>query len=113
MTLPAFRRAALAALLPLLAACAAGGTASQAGDVVAAVIVQPKQPSGAEVVLKTVREVLGEAARVRHVRLLAGDAHLLHLVSPATRDRVPGMIDRLRASGEFRYVELDSPMKVQ
>jgi hypothetical protein len=77
------------------------------------VIVQPKRPSGAEAVAQAVREVLGEAARVRHVRLLAGDAHLLHLAHPATREQVPGMIERLRASGQFRYVEIDSPMKIQ
>jgi len=34
-------------------------------------------------------------------------------MAPAKREQVPALIERLRASDAFQYVELDSMMKVQ
>ena len=80
----------------------------------AAIIVKPRlATSDAAAVIKPMRAALGETAGVRYVRPLAGDAHLVHLTAPAQRSEVPNLIERLKASGAFQYVELDSMMKIQ
>jgi hypothetical protein len=98
----------------LLAGCAVGAAPAQAdAPVVAAVIVKPRAPSDAAHVVRTVEGLLGGEAGVRYVRPMAGDAHILQLTAPATRERVPALVERLRASASFQYVELDSMMKIQ
>ena len=82
--------------------------------VVAAIIVKPRvATSEASAVLKPIRTTLGETAGVRYVRPLAGDAHLVHLTAPAQRSQVSQMMERLKGSGAFQYVELDSMLKAQ
>ncbi len=98
--------------LATLAACATSPSAPEAA-VVATVIVQPRAPATAEEILRTARAQLGNDAGLRYVRPLAGDAHLLYMTSPASSADVPALIERLRASNAFRYVELDSTMKAQ
>ena len=82
--------------------------------VIATLIVKPRiatsEPAAA---LTPIRATLGEAAGVRYVRPMAGDAHLVHLTEPAQRSEVPQLVKQLRASGAFQYVELDSTMKIQ
>ena len=95
-----------------LAACASQSPISDSAPV-AAVIVKPRIPSEADVVLRTARSHVGGDAGLRYVRPLAGGAHLLYLTAPATADKVPALIERLRASDAFQYVELDSTMKAQ
>lgn len=98
----------------LLAGCAVAAAPGQAdAPVVAAVIVKPRAPSDATRVVRTVEGILGSEAGVRYVRPMAGDAHILRLTAPATRERVPALVERLQASGSFEYVELDSMMKIQ
>ncbi len=108
--------AAAAISLMALAACSAPQPAA-AGDnasVVAALIVKPRIPtSEPSVVLKPMRTALGEAAGVKYVRPMAGDAHVVYLTAPAQRSEVPQLLERLRASGAFQYVEVDSMMKIQ
>ncbi|MGZ8994463.1 MAG: hypothetical protein ACXW16_10640 [Burkholderiaceae bacterium] len=83
-------------------------------SMVAAIIVKPRVATNeASAVLKPIRTTLGETAGVRYVRPLAGDAHLVHLTAPAQRSEVSQLIERLKASGAFQYVELDSMMKTQ
>lgn len=98
-----------------LAACSAPASINTPdASVVAAIIVKPRvATSEASAVLKPIRTTLGETAGVRYVRPLAGDAHVVHLTAPAQRADVPQLIERLRASGAFQYVELDSMMKTQ
>lgn len=98
-----------------LAACSAPTPmTSPDAPVVAAIIVKPRVATNeASAVLKPIRTTLGETAGVRYVRPLAGDAHMVHLTAPAQRSEVAQMIDRLKASGAFQYVELDSMMKTQ
>ena len=104
---------AAAALLTVLAACSTPAPAADA-PVVAALIVKPRIPtSDASAVIKPIRATLGETAGVRYVRPMAGDAHIVHVTAPAQRGDVPQLIERLRASGAFQYVELDSMMKIQ
>jgi len=82
--------------------------------VVAAIIVKPRVvTSDSAAVLRPIRAALGQTAGVRYVRPLAGDAHLVHLTAPAQRGEVPQLIERLKATGSFQYVELDSMMKIQ
>ena len=100
-----------ATLLPALTACAATSPAD--APVVGAVIVKPREPSAPEAVVRAVQKPLGEAAGVRYARPLAGEAHLVYLTAPATRDQLPALIARLRASNAFQYVEPDSTMKIQ
>ena len=97
-----------------LVACSAPSANSSDAPTVAAIIVKPRlAASDAAAVLKPMRAALGETAGVRYVRPLAGDAHLVHLTAPAQRSEVSNLIERLKASGAFQYVELDSMMKTQ
>lgn len=98
--------------LPMLAACVAAPNGTDVAPV-AAIVVKPRLPAEREAVLRAVQATLGREAGVRYVRPLAGDAHLFHLTAPATREQVPELLDRLRRSGAFQYVELDSMMKIQ
>ena len=102
-------------LLPVLAACAAAPVAPPAADtpVVAAVIVKPHGAAAADQVTQALQQQVGRDAGVRYGRAMAGDAHVLYLTAPATREQVPALIQRLRASGAFQYIELDSMMKIQ
>jgi hypothetical protein len=91
-------------------------SAAPAADVpvVAAVIVRPRvDTTEPAAILQPMRAVLGADAGVKYVRPLAGGSHLVHLTAPATREQIPGLIERLRASGAFQYVEPDSMMKIQ
>jgi len=102
-------------LLVALAACSAPASmTSPDAPVVAAIIVKPRMAtSDSAAVLKPIRAALGQTAGVRYVRPMAGDAHIVHLTAPAQRGEVPKLIERLKASGAFQYVELDSMMKIQ
>ena len=106
-------RAMLTASVVLLGACATVADTSGTAPVVGAVIVKPWNTSDAEAVLSAARQALGGRAGVRYVRPMAGDAHILHLTAPATREEVPALVERLRASNAFQYVERDSMMKIQ
>ncbi len=100
----------------MLAACTAPAAMAPPADapVVAALIVKPRvATSEPSAVLKPMRATLGQTAGVRYLRPMAGDAHVVHLTAPAQRSEVPQLIERLRASGAFEYVEVDSMMKIQ
>jgi hypothetical protein len=99
--------------LLFLGACTAVSEASDTAPVIASIIVKPHKPSTRETIARAAREALGRSAGVRYARPLAGDAHLLYLTAPATRDEVPALVERLRASNAFEYVERDSMMKIQ
>lgn len=98
-----------------LASCSAPASMNTPdASVVAAIIVKPRVATNeASAVLKPIRTTLGDTAGVRYVRPLAGDAHMVHLTAPAQRSEVSQLIERLKASGAFQYVELDSMMKAQ
>ena len=82
--------------------------------VVAAIIVKPRiATSDSVAVLKPIQAALGETAGVRYVRPMAGDAHIVYLTAPAQRADVPQLIERVRASGNFDYVEVDSMLKIR
>ena len=109
------RLSAAAVVLTAMTACSAP-TSTTAADapVIAALIVKPRiATSDPSAVLKPMRATLGQAAGVTYVRPMAGDAHIVHLTAPAQRGEVSQLIERLRASGAFQYVELDSMMKTQ
>ena len=103
----------VAAGLPVLAACAAPPAEPEAVLPIAAVIVKPRAEAAPEDVTRAAQERLGRDVGVRYARPLAGGAHMLYLTAPAKREQVPALIERLRASDAFQYVELDSMMKVQ
>jgi hypothetical protein len=103
----------LAAALPFMAACAAAPSAPDAAPVVAAVIVKPREPASAESIVRSAQATLGRDAGVRYVRPMAGGAHILYLTGEAKREQVPVLVERLRATSAFEYVELDSMMKIQ
>lgn len=107
-------------LLPVLVACTTPSAATTAtppasdAKVVAALIVKPRlvtsQPAA---VVEPMRKILGQSAGVRYLRPMSGDAHVVHLTAPAQPGDVPQLIERLRRSGAFENVELDSMMKIQ
>lgn len=101
--------------VPALSACA--GAPAGRGDSappLAALIVKPRTPAGdAEALMRVVRRSLPQPAMARYVRPMSGGAHVVHLTRPATREEVPALIARLRASGDFEYVDLDAPVKPQ
>ena len=113
MLLRAIRPVLIASVLALVGACMAVPDASGTAPVVASIIVKPHHPSTSETVVGAAREALGASAGVRYARPLAGEAHMLYLTAPATRDQVPALVERLRASKAFEYVERDSMMKIQ
>ena len=102
-------------LLMALGACSAPASMTPPdAPVVAAIIVKPRVvTSDTSVVMKPIHAALGQTAGARYVRPMAGDAHIVHLTAPAQRADVPQLIERLKASGAFQYVELDSMMKIQ
>lgn len=107
--------ALIAAAVTALAACATPTpmTPSDAPPV-SALIVKPRiATSDPAAVLKPMSAALGQSAGVRYVRPMAGDAHIVYLTAPAQRSEVPQLVERLRASGAFQYIEVDSMMKVQ
>jgi hypothetical protein len=101
--------------LPALSACA-GAPAAQ-GDTappIAALIVKPRTPTiDPDALMRVVRRSLPQPAMARYARPMSGGAHVVYLIPPATRAQVPALIERLRASGDFEYVELDAPVKAQ
>ena len=103
----------VAAGLPVLAACAASPAGPDAALPIASLIVKPRAAAAAEDVTRVAQDRLGRDAGVRYARPLAGGAHMLYLTAPAKREQVPALIERLRASDAFQFVELDSMMKVQ
>jgi hypothetical protein len=107
----------LAAVLPALAACALAAPAGLSSDdqqpVIASVIVKPRTASSADEVLRVARRAVGPEAGVRYARPLSGNAHILYLTGPASRDATPALLERLQATGAFEYVEVDSTMKAQ
>ncbi len=102
-------------LLAALAACSAPASMNSADTpAVAAIIVKPRiATSDAAAVMKPIHAALGQTAGARYVRAMAGDAHIVHLTAPAQRSDVAQLIERLKATGAFQYVELDSMMKTQ
>ena len=114
------RTVCLAALLiafvsAALAACAATSSmASADAPPVTTLIVKPRiATNDPAAVIKPMVAALGSSAGVKYVRPMAGDAHVVYLTAPAQRGEVPGLIERLRGSGAFQYVEVDSMMKAQ
>jgi hypothetical protein len=107
--------AALVLLPAALAACSApAAMTSSDAPVVAAIIVKPRiATSDSSAVLKPIQAALGETAGVKYVRPMAGDAHIVHLTSPAQRADVPKLVERVRASGKFDYVEVDSMLTIK
>ncbi len=87
---------------------------SSDAPVVAAIIVKPRiATSDSVAVLRAIQAALGEMAGVKYVRPMAGDAHVVHLTAPAQRADVPKLVERVRASGNFEYVEVDSMLKIR
>jgi len=115
MNIARLSAAVVAVSMTALAACSAPASMTPPdAPVLAAVIVKPRiATSDPSAVLKPIRATLGESAGVRYVRPMAGDAHIVHLTAPAQRGEIPQLVERLRASGAFQYVELDSMMKAQ
>ena len=113
-----FARAFVAVLVlfpvALAACCAPTSMASSDAPVIAAIIVKPRiATSDSAAVLRPIQAALGETAGVRYVRPMAGDAHIVYLTAPAQRADVPNLIERVRASGAFDYVEVDSMLKIR
>jgi len=113
-----FARAFVAVLVlfPVaLAACSAPAQmASSDAPAVAAIIVKPRiATSDSAAVVRPIQAALGEMAGVKYVRPMAGDAHVVHLTAPAQRADVAKLVERVRASGNFEYVEVDSMLTIR
>lgn len=99
--------------LPVLNACA-GSPAASAAPPIAALIVKARTPArDADTLMRAVRRSLPHPAMARYARPMSGGAHVVHLTPPATREQVPALIERLRASGDFEYVDLDVPVGIK
>lgn len=98
---------------PVLNACA-GSPAAPAAPPVAALMVKPRTPaSDADALMRVVRRHLPQPAMARYARPMSGGAHVVYLTPPATREQVPALVERLRASGDFEYVHLDAPVRIK
>jgi hypothetical protein len=112
MAIRPFAAAVLSSLL--VASVVACSTAAADAPVVATLIVRPRaETADAAGVLRSMQSVLGADAGLRYIRPLAGGSHLVYLTAPATREQIPALIERLKVSGAFEYVEPDSMMKIQ
>lgn len=99
--------------LPVLNACA-GSTTALPAQPIAALIVKPRIPtSDPDALMRVVRRHLPQPAMARYARPMSGGAHVVHLTLPATREQVPALVERLRASGDFEYVDLDAPVRIK
>lgn len=108
------RAFAAVAMLSLGACSAPAATTSMDAPVVATIIVKPRvATSDSSAVIEPIRTALGQTAGARYLRPMAGDAHVVYLTAPAIPSDVPQLIERLKASGAFQYVELDSMMKIR
>lgn len=113
------RRAAiaLAAYLAALAAC--GCTAPTVGQdkpvwPPARFIVKPRTPVRSEAeITALVRSKLERPERVRLYRPMSGGAWVFEMVPADAREEVPAVVDRLRASGAFEYVEVDAAVTIR
>lgn len=98
--------------VPVLNACA--GTSAAPAPPVATLMIKPRVPAAdADALMRIVRRSLPQASMARYVRPMSGGAHVVYLTQPATREQVPALIERLRASGDFDYVEPDAPVKIK
>jgi cell division septation protein DedD len=101
--------------IPMLSACVgvrAGDVVS--GEPVATLMIKPRIPTGdADALMRVVRRNLPQPSMARYVRPMSGGAHVVQLTAPATREQVPALIERLRASGDFEYVDIDAPVKIK
>jgi hypothetical protein len=101
--------------IPMLGACvsvSAGSVAS--GEPVATLMIKPRVPTDdADALMLVVRRSLPHPSMALYVRPMSGGAHVVHLTEPATREQVPALIERLRASGDFEYVDIDAPVKIK
>jgi cell division septation protein DedD len=99
--------------LPLWSGCA-GSPAASDKPAVAALIVKPRaQARDADALMQLVVRHLPRPAMARYARAMSGGAHLVYLTAPATREDVPLLVERLRASGDFEYVDLDMPVRIK
>lgn len=99
--------------IPVLNACA-GSPAAPTTPPVAALIVKPRTPvRDADALMRAVRRSLPQPAMARYARPMSGGAHVVHLTPPATREQVPALVERLRASGDFEYVDVDAPVRIK
>lgn len=105
----------LPALAVTIAACVAPPASADAREakapVAAALIVKPRVRADADAVVTMMRTTLGSAAGVRYVRAMSDDAHVVQLTAPATHADVPQLIQRLRATQAYTYVEPDVQLK--
>jgi hypothetical protein len=101
--------------LPVLSACAGAPAADGASaPPIAALIVKPRVPvSDPDALMRVVRRSLPQQTMTRYARPMSGGAHVVYLTPPATREQVPALIERLRASGDFEYVDLDAPVRIK
>jgi hypothetical protein len=82
--------------------------ASTPTGTVGALIAKPKHSlANAAAVLELARSFADHPDTVRMVRPMSGDGYLLEVVTPATQSDLDSMLARMRASGEFEYVDLD------
>jgi hypothetical protein len=80
---------------------------------IARLIVKLHTPADQATVMQLIRQELPHPERLTYLRSMSGDAHVLSVVPPATQDTVPILIDELRATKLFEYVELDRMMTIR
>lgn len=107
----------LAASMAALAACGCTAPATGQDKPVwppARFIVKPRAPVADEAeITALVRSRLDRPERVRLYRQMSGGAWVFEMVPPDARDEVPAVVDRLRASGAFEYVEIDAVVTIR
>lgn len=114
------RRRVIATLAAALALCGTTGCAAPAASAdkpawpPARFIVKPRTPAANEAeITALVRAKLERPDRVRLYRQMSGGAWVFEMVPPDAREELPAVVDRLRASGAFEYVEIDAPVTIR
>lgn len=114
------RRRVITTLVAALAVCGTAGCAAPVASEdkpvwpPARFVVKPRTPVASEAeITALVRSKLERPERVRLYRQMSGGAWVFEMVPPDARDDVPAVVDRLRASGKFEYVEIDAPVTIR
>jgi cell division septation protein DedD len=113
------RRAALTLVTHVAALAACGCTAPTIGQEKpvwppARFIVKPRAPVANEAQIEAlVRSKLDRPERVRLFRQMSGGAWVFEMVPLDAREEMNAVVDQLRASGAFEYVEVDAPVTIR
>lgn len=83
-----------------------------AAQPVGRLIVKLHQPADEVALMRLLTEKLPAPERIAFFRAISNDMYVLNLLTPATKDDLPRVIEQLIATDLFEYVEEDRMMTI-